>query len=217
MDTLTRASRLPASSYTRPMASTLLYLVRHGEQQRAPGDGEDPGLGLSALGAEQAGQLGRRLALASVRFDVVRHSPARRAAETAAILSRYLPGVPVRESELLTDRTPVPIPGQEESVPAQYRWFLDTVPAQERDPGGARLDAAIARLAVTTGADRRELLVTHNFVIGWFVRHAMVAPWWRWMGLNQSNCGLTIIKVSDGEPPALVTFNDTGHLASASG
>ena len=197
------------------MASTLLYLVRHGEQQRAPGDDEDPGLGLSALGAEQARQLGRRLA--SVRLDVVRHSPARRAAETAAILSRYLPDVPVRESELLTDRTPVPAPGQQESVPAEYRWFLDTVPAQERDPGGARLDAAVKRLAVTADTDRCELLVTHNFVIGWFVRHVMAAPWWRWMGLNQVNCGLTIIKVSDGEPPALVTFNDPGHLPAAGG
>jgi serine/threonine-protein phosphatase PGAM5 len=192
------------------MASTLLYLVRHGEQQHAPGDGEDPGLGLSALGEEQARYLGRRLA--NVPFDVVRHSPSRRAAETAAILSGYLPGVPACESELLADRTPVPLPGQEESVPVQYRWFPDTVPEGERDPGGSRLDAAVARLAVATDTDRCELLVTHNFVIGWFVRHVLAAPWWRWMGLNQFNCALTIIKVSDGEPPALVTFNDMGHL-----
>ena len=192
------------------MASTLLYLVRHGEQQRAPGDGEDPGLGLSALGEEQARYLGRRLA--NVPFDVVCHGPSRRAAETAAILSEYLAGVPVRESDLLTDRTPMPIPGQEESVPAQYRWFLDSVPEEERDLGGSRLDAAVARLAVATDTDRCELLVTHNFVIGWFVRHVMAAPWWRWMGLNQFNCALTIIKVSGSEPPALVTFNDIGHL-----
>ena len=192
------------------MASTLLYLVRHGEQAPAPGDGADPGPGLSALGEEQAGYLGRRLA--SVPFDIVRHGPARRAAETAAILSGYLPGVPVCESELLTDLTPIPVHGQEESVPARYRWFLDTVPQQERDLGGARLDAAVARLAVAAAADRCELLVTHNFVIGWFVRHVLGAPWWRWMGLNQFNCALTIIKVSDDEPAALVTFNDIGHL-----
>lgn len=192
------------------MATTLLYLVRHGEQQRAARDGEDPDLGLSALGAEQARYLGGRLA--KVPFDVVRHSPACRAAETAAIVSEYLPGVPVHESDLLTDLTPVPIPGQEESVPIRYRWFLDTVAEEERDLGGSRLDAAVARLAVATDADRCELLVTHNFVIGWFVRHVLAAPWRRWMGLNQFNCALTIIKVSDGEPPALVTFNDIGHL-----
>ena len=192
------------------MAITLLYLVRHGEQEHASGGGEDPGAGLSALGQEQAGYLGRRLA--RVPFDVIRHGPARRAAETAAILAQYLPGVPVTESDLLADRTPVPVAGQEGSVPAEYRWFLDTVPEQERDPGGSRLNAAIAQLGVVGGADRCELLVTHNFVIGWFVRHVMYAPWWRWMGLNQFNCGLTIIRVSDEEHPALVTFNDIGHL-----
>lgn len=32
------------------------------------------------------------------------------------------------------------------------------------------------------------------------------------MGLNQFNGALTIIKVGDSEPPALVTFNDSGHL-----
>jgi serine/threonine-protein phosphatase PGAM5 len=185
-------------------------LVRHGEQQRAPGEGENQAKGLSVLGEEQARCLGRRLA--SVPFDAVRHGPSRRTAETAAILAEYLPGVPVCESELLTDLTPVPVPGQEGSVPDQYRWFLDTVPAEERDLGGARLDAAFAQLAVAAGADRCELLVTHNFVIGWFVRHVLGAPWWRWMGLNQFNCALSIIKISDSDPPALVTFNDVGHL-----
>jgi serine/threonine-protein phosphatase PGAM5 len=192
------------------MPSTLIYLVRHGEQRRVPDGGEHPAQGLSALGEEQAGYLGRRLA--SVPFDVVRHGPSRRTAETAAILARYLPGVPVCESELLTDLTPVPAPGQEESVPVPYRRFLGTAPAEERDLGGERLDAAFARLAVVTGDDRCELLVTHNFVIGWFVRHVLDAPWWRWMGLNQFNCALSIIRVSDSGPPTLITFNDVGHL-----
>jgi serine/threonine-protein phosphatase PGAM5 len=190
------------------VATTLLYLVRHGEQQSAAGDDEDPGL--SALGEEQARDLGRRLA--KVPFDVVRYSPARRAAQTAAIVSEYLPGVPACESALLTDLTPIPILGQEEDIPVQYRWLLDTVPENERDLGGSRLDAAVAQLAVATETDRCELLVTHNFVIGWFVRHVLAAPWWRWMGLNQFNGALTIIKVSDSEPSTLVTFNDIGHL-----
>lgn len=192
------------------MGRTLLYLVRHGEQLRASGDGDDPGLGLSALGAHQASCLGQRLA--GTTFDVIRHSPLPRAAETARILSGYLPGVPVTESELLADRTPVPAPGLEDSVPEQYRWFPDTVPEEERDVGGALLDAAYAGLAVASDTDRRELLITHNFVIGWFVRHVLAAPWWRWMGLNQVNCALTVISVQTSEPPALVTFNDAGHL-----
>ena len=41
---------------------------------------------------------------------------------------------------------------------------------------------------VTGAEDRHELLITHNFVIGWFVRHTLDAQVWRWIGLNQANC-----------------------------
>jgi probable phosphoglycerate mutase len=191
------------------LATTLLYLVRHAEQHQAPAGGEHDG-GLSALGERQAHRLGERLAGGS--FDVVRHSPLRRAAQTAQILASYLPGVPVTSCELLGDRTPVPSTSQAGAVPPQWRPFLDNVPAYERDPSGRHLDAAVRQLAVTGDQDRHELLVTHNFVIGWFVRHALDAPAWRWMGLNQFNCALTIIQVTPDLPPMLITFNDLGHL-----
>jgi serine/threonine-protein phosphatase PGAM5 len=184
------------------LASTLLYLVRHAEQ--------DAGGGLSALGQQQAHLLGERLA--GVRFDAVRHSPVRRAEETALILADYLPGVPVSRSELLRDRTPVPSAGQVVEVPPRFLPFLESIPAAERDPGGELLDAAVGELATTGAGDRCELLVTHNFVIGWFVRHALDAPAWRWIGLNQFNCALTIIQVRGDLPPVLITFNDLGHL-----
>jgi serine/threonine-protein phosphatase PGAM5 len=191
------------------VGTTQLYLARHGEQDRPPG-GAGPGTGLSDRGRAQAALLGRRLS--AVPFDVIRHSPLRRAAETAQLLAEYLPGVPAQASDLMADRTPVP-PGLDlTGMPPEFRSFLDAVPDGERDPGAARLDDAVARLAVAGPADRRELLVTHNFVIGWFVRHALDAPPWRWIGLNQANCGLTIIEVRSGRPPMLICFNDTGHL-----
>ncbi|MGH3066951.1 MAG: hypothetical protein ACRDMI_00030 [Streptosporangiaceae bacterium] len=58
-------------------------------------------------------------------------------------------------------------------------------------------------------ADVHELIVTHNFLIGWFIRHALD---WRWIGLNQQNCALTVILYPPGLPPSLVTFNDAAHL-----
>ena len=70
----------------------------------------------------------------------------------------------------------------------------------------------VGQLAATGDADRCELLITHNFVIGWFVRHALDAPAWRWMELNQFNCALTIIQIGPALPPTLITFNDMGHL-----
>ena len=61
------------------MARTTVYLVRHGEQDRSTGHSPDGGL--SAVGVEQAGRLGRRLR--SVPFTQIHHSPLRRAAQTA--------------------------------------------------------------------------------------------------------------------------------------
>ena len=49
-------------------------------------------------------------------------------------------------------------------------------------------------------------------MIGWFVRHVLDAPVWRWIGLDQANCAITIVQWESDRPPTLVSFNDTGHL-----
>jgi broad specificity phosphatase PhoE len=74
--------------------------------------------------------------------------------------------------------------------------------------------AAIERLtqAGPEGEDSHTLIVTHNFLIGWLVSQALAAPAWRWLGLNQMNCALTVIGYEAGLPPSLITFNDAGHL-----
>ncbi|WFE29603.1 histidine phosphatase family protein [Solwaraspora sp. WMMD791] len=190
------------------MARTLVYLVRHGEQN-SDETGPDPGL--SELGRRQARRLGARLR--AVPFDAVHHGPAARAAQTAEELSDFLPGVPVHECRFAADVTPVPTPGRAgQAVPQRYADFLDAVPELERDPGAVRVQAAVNRLGRVGDVDRYELVVTHNFVIGWFVRHALDAPYWRWLGLNQFNCGLTIVQWRADAAPTLVSFNDIGHL-----
>jgi probable phosphoglycerate mutase len=186
------------------MSSTQLYLVRHGEQDLATEGG------LSALGREQAESLGSRLR--DVRFAAIHHSPLVRAAQTADIVARHLPGVPRHACDHVADRTPVPSEGNRAGYPELWHARLDQVPADERDPDAAKLRDAVRHFGVTGEHDRRELLITHNFVIGWFVRHVLDAPEWRWLGLNQANCGITIVRWEDGRPPVLVGFNDTGHL-----
>ncbi len=86
------------------------------------------------------------------------------------------------------------------------------MPAQERDEDAAALRGAVEHFGVTGEVDRCELLVTHNFVIGWFVSQVLQTPVWRWIGLNSVNCGLTIVKWESGQSPEVVAFNDTGHL-----
>ncbi|MFB9237987.1 histidine phosphatase family protein [Plantactinospora siamensis] len=192
------------------MSRTTLYLVRHGEQD--PATDHAPDGGLSPLGREQADRLGRRLA--PVPFSAIHHSPLARAAETAGIVAGHLPGVRPHPCDLVADRTPVPSAGRRSAYPDRWHGWLDGVPEDERDTDARALRAAVARLGVTGDADRHELLITHNFVIGWFVRHVLDAPEWRWIGLNQANCAITVLRWDAERPPVLVSFNDTGHLAA---
>lgn len=86
------------------------------------------------------------------------------------------------------------------------------VPDEERDEDATALQAAVEHFGVTGDKDRHEPPITHNFVIGWFVRHVLDAPVWRWTGLNQANCAITIVQWESDRPPTLVSFNDIGHL-----
>jgi serine/threonine-protein phosphatase PGAM5 len=190
------------------MARTQLYLVRHGEQDPASDHAADSGL--SALGCEQADRLGRRLR--TVSFSAIHHSPLARAVQTADIIAGHFPSVPRHDCDFVADRTPVPSAGQRNQYPDRWHAWLDGVPVDERDEDATALRAAVAHFGVVSDDDRTELLVTHNFVIGWFVRHMLDAPVWRWIGLNQANCAITIVQWDSGRPPALVSFNDTGHL-----
>ncbi|MEU4677235.1 histidine phosphatase family protein [Micromonospora sp. NPDC023737] len=199
---------IDVSSGTVKVARTLLYLVRHGEQDQTLGHAIDGGL--SERGRWQADRLGRRLK--GTTFATMHHSPLSRAAETAEILAEYLPDVPRHACDFAMDRTPVPSAEHRTEYPERFLSWLDEVPDQERDEDAVGLRAAVEHLGTADVEDRRELVVTHNFVIGWFVRHVLDAPTWRWMSLNQENCGLTIVQWDTGRPPALVAFNDTGHL-----
>jgi serine/threonine-protein phosphatase PGAM5 len=196
---------------------TLLYLVRHAEQEHTPD--EDPSVGISARGGRQARLLGQRLA--GVPFDGIHHSPVTRAAETARLVAESLPGVPVHSSALLADRTPFPSAEQEAAYPARALPWLATVPVEERDEDGAQISTAMHHFArsgddgTAPGSEPRQrhhLLVTHAFVIGGMVREALDAPAWRWLGLNAFNCGLTVIRCQPDREPTLISFNDVGHL-----
>lgn len=199
---------------------TLLYLARHAQQEAA--QDEDPSVGLSATGRRQAQLLGDRLR--DIRLDGIHHSPLLRARQTAHLVAERLPDSPVHSTPLLTDRTPVPVPGTEADYPAGHHAWLAKTPEAERDEGGAAISAAIDhfsrlhRRPPQSGDDDDDdaghLLITHAFVIGWFVRDAMDAPNWRWLGLNPSNAGLTVIDYVADRPPRLISFNDVGHLVS---
>ena len=185
--------------------SHFIYLVRHGEQQDAEfGLPDGP---LSEKGKAQAEAVGARLA--TVPFTGAWHSPLQRATETAKIIQKQLGTVKSKPSNLLFDCYPS---GPTPDMPHAFEPFFGGVTEDQIEAGKAQMTDAVSEFLAPARGDRHDLLVTHNFVIGWFVREVLDAPAWRWLGLNQANCGLTIIRVRSAKPPVLVTHNDLGHL-----
>ena len=182
-----------------------LYLVRHGEQQDAEyGLPDGP---LSERGKRQATAIAERLG--GVPFTHAWHSPLQRATETARIMTDRMPALESQPSALLMDCIPS---GPTVDMPHAFEPFFGSVTQEQIEAGEAQMSDAIAEFLAPAREDRHDLLITHNFVIAWFVREVFGAPSWRWLGLNQANCGLTIIRVRSAKPPVLMTHNDLGHL-----
>lgn len=182
-----------------------IYLVRHGEHQDAEhGLADGP---LSPRGQRQAELIADRLS--GLPLDAVWHSPLLRANETARAIAHRLPSVDPEPTALLFDCVPT---GMSDETPAAYEPFFGSVTEAELDAGRAQMFDAVNEFLVRKPGDVHEVLITHNFVISWFVREVLGAPEWRWMTLNQAHCGLTVIAQKQGRPWTLLNHNDTGHL-----
>jgi probable phosphoglycerate mutase len=185
--------------------SHYIYLVRHGEQQDAQyGVPDGP---LSPRGKRQAEAIANRLS--GVPFTGAWHSPLQRAEETARIMTERMPALESQPTALLYDCYPS---GPTPDMPRAFDSFFGGVSAAEIEAGEAQMQDAVSEFLSPAKGDRHDLLITHNFVIGYFVREVLDAPTWRWLGVHQANCGLTIIRVRSAKPPVLVVHNDLGHL-----
>ena len=185
--------------------SRYVYLVRHGEHQDAEhGLPDGP---LSGRGQRQATAIAERLS--GVPFSSVHTSPLQRAVETARTMTARMPSIEPVPTALLMDCIPS---GPSPDMPHAFESFFGSVTEAEIVAGEAQMADATAEWLSPSREDRHDLLITHNFVIAWFVREVFGAPTWRWMGVNQANCGLTIIRVRSAKPPVLVAHNDLGHL-----
>jgi serine/threonine-protein phosphatase PGAM5 len=182
-----------------------LYLVRHGEQQDAEHGMEDGPL--SPRGIRQVRMLADRLG--GVPFTGAYHSPLTRGEQTAQVLAERLPAIQPEPSNLLFDCVPS---GPEPGTPKSFETFFHGISEAQIEAGHAQMDDAVAEFLSPSRAERHDLLITHNFVIAWFVREVMDAPTWRWLGLNAANASLTVIRHRPAKKPELLVFNDLGHL-----
>lgn len=181
-----------------------LFLVRHGEHLDAEHGLEDGPL--SPRGRRQAELLADRLS--GVPLDAVWHSPLERAAQTARAVAERMPSVAPQPSPLLFDCIPS---GPDPGMPPAYDAFFGSFTEAEIEAGRAQMADAVAEFLVRKPGSH-ELLITHNFVIAWFVREVLDAPDWRWMTINQAHCGLTVLAQRTGKPWTLVSHNDLAHL-----
>ncbi|MDX3455390.1 histidine phosphatase family protein [Streptomyces sp. ME02-8801-2C] len=189
-------------------ATRYLYLARHGE---ASADETT----LTESGRRQAVLLGERLK--STPLLAIHHGPLPRAQQTARLISAQLDdAVPLHQTELAGDYIPY-LPTKDELPPDSadaMLGFLAQVPEEERNGGPALAREALAAFTGPVDGDRprHELVVTHNFLVGWLVRAALDAPEWRWMSLNHGNAALTVIRYAPGRPSSVLFYNDMRHL-----
>ncbi|MFI5933011.1 histidine phosphatase family protein [Actinoplanes sp. NPDC051494] len=102
------------------------------------------------------------------------------------------------------------IPFVPDPIPPAFTAFFDGYTPEGPESGWA--EAALARFARPSPAETHDLIITHAFLVAWFVRDALGAPPARWLGIPVANCGLTVIRYTTGRPPALVQLNDLSHL-----
>ena len=117
-----------------------------------------------------------RSSLSGVPFTEAWHSPLQRAEDTASIMTANLPGLHAEPCALLFDCIPS---GPTPDMPHAFQPFFCSVTEAQIDAGQAQMTDAVAEWLTPSREDRHTLLITHNFVIGWFVREVFEAPAWR--------------------------------------
>ena len=184
------------------MGTRILYLVRHA--QALPGEPlDDLGNGLSALGKRQARWMARRLM--DLPISAIYHSPLRRAAETATVISQHLPGVPLRLSPLLREC----IPGWPIHVQQYYQKVSRAQIEQERKRAG---QALVKFFRPTRGPDRHEILVAHGNIIRCLVLSVLGHPPKMWTRIDFHNAALGEVHVLPSGERLLLRLGDNSHI-----
>ena len=112
-------------SAAKPSATRTLVLIRHGQYEHLQDDSDKKIL--TKLGREQAQLTGERLRELGEKYTMMHYSSMPRATETADIISKYLPDVPMRKSDMLREGAPIhPEPPHSTWKPEEYvRMLLD--------------------------------------------------------------------------------------------
>jgi probable phosphoglycerate mutase len=161
------------------------------------------GPSLTRLGQRQAGWVARRLQ--KLPITAIHHSPLRRAAETAAVISQQLPDVPMQMSPLLAEI----IPGWPTHVKQYYRKVSRAQIDQER----RRADQALDKFfRPTRGADQHEVIVAHGNLIRYLVLSVLGHPPKMWTHIDFHNASLAEVHILATGERLLLRLGDNTHI-----
>jgi len=186
-------------------ATRHLILIRHGQYNL---DGQsDEERYLTDLGKSQASMTGQRLAELGLPYNFILHSNMSRAIETATLISKHLPQIPILPSDgILREGGPC------DPEPRVGRWYPDTV----RYTDGARIEAAFRkyfhRAEPSQTEDSYEIIVCHANVIRYFVCRALQFPPEAWLRMSLKHASLTWLTIRSDGRVSIRGLGEAAHL-----
>jgi broad specificity phosphatase PhoE len=182
------------------MAQRTIYLIRHGHYEPKKGHLVD---GLTPTGVEQAQLVARRCNLFPI--TAIHCSTLRRAVETAEIIAREFPDVPLYRARLLWECIPC--------VPRNFPEVAADITLEEMTQYREQAEKAFDKyFKCARGKDKHEILVCHGTIIRYFVCRVLQLQPDAWVDMDMSNCGISVVQIKSNRRMVLVSHNDVGHL-----
>jgi broad specificity phosphatase PhoE len=190
-----------------------VLLIRHGHYERVDDLGDEV-WGLSSLGRRQAARTGRRLSRLVPHFggelEGLYASPWPRAQQTAVIGAHEMGVDRVRVKDYLHESIPL-VPVAADGVSSTHP-DLPITSAIDRAEVSDQVRRVIARFFRGGNKPSTYLLFTHGNLIRYLLAETLGLPYEAWMRIAICHASITEIRVFPGNVPALISFNDTGHL-----
>ncbi|MBZ0289909.1 MAG: histidine phosphatase family protein [Anaerolineae bacterium] len=189
------------------MPVRVIYLVRHGQYESYPENGDALGGSLTPLGRDQAEHAAE--ALSQMPISAIHTSTLRRAAETAALIAGRFPGLTVQASRELWEIIPCIPPREAEYFALHFPALTPEAIARDREVA----DTAFERLfRPPVEQDEQEVIVCHGNLIRYYVCRVLEVPVETWGNMETNNCGITRCTVESDGRKMLISMNDVGHL-----
>lgn len=187
------------------MGNKTILLVRHGDYDLTIQFPDNPDGPLNEKGQQQSDYVARRLQ--KVKIDVIYASPLIRARETAAIIAKYSPSVPLQYDNGLQECIP--------NVPKGLEKHFVDIPANFIERGPVEAENAFTTYfnpLTADEADRTEVIISHGNLIGYLVARAMDANRESWLRADLGNCCIDEIRIMPSGNIKLMRLNDGEHL-----